>query len=474
VAQGDVLATTGTKKSPSSPGEEKGPVEIFSHSFNYSTNAGLANYQGGVRVKGTNLSLTSEDLMLKLPLKERQLERITAEKNVVIDYYQSPSNDVHATGEHAVYATDTGLAKITGHPAWRAGTRSGHGDELVIDQTNKVFFARGGAFLKMPGSEKESVGFLPETEPRGTGQPPSTNVTVEIESDTYELRTNSAFFNGDVRVRELADSQLKGRMRCGQMTARFKGTNELERMVAENNVVIEQENRQMKGGRAVYTGEDGQMVLTKNPSWQAGEESGKGDQVQVDTRQKEMLVEGNASMRLPAAALSQVSLAGGAVTNKTRSSTGTNQFAEIFSERYQVQEQTALFHGGVYVTHPRMNWACETLTVQLPKEGGQVEHINADQAVVFDLLDEQGRKVHGTGEKAIYSYSVVQGTTNSLVQLFGAPAQLETTNGTVQNKEIVLDLARNQLVAVGSYAIHGTGPTVATNKFELPKNKIMK
>ncbi len=468
VAQGDVLAAGDAKKSTSA-GTEKGPVEIFSRTFSYSTNAGLATYQGEVRVKGTNLSLTTETLTLKLPMKERQLQRITAEKNVVIDY-----NEVHATGDHAVYSADTGMLHLRGHPVWRAGQRQGHGEELVIDQTNKVFFARGKAFLKMPASEKGTIGFLPETEPSKATRPPGTNVTVEIESDNYELRTNLAHFNGNVRVRELADETLKGRMRCGQMTALFSGTNELQRMVAETNVVIDQENRQMKGGRAVYTGEDGRMILTQNPSWQAAERSGKGDQVVVDTRQKEMTVQGNASMRLPAAELERASLASGSATNQPHATKGTNQFAEIFSERYHVREQTAVFHGGVYITHPQMNWACETLTVQLPQAGGQIDHILADQAVVFDLVDEQGRKVHGTGEKAVYSYAVAEGITNSLMQLFGTPAVLETTNGTVQNKVLVLDLGRNQLVAAGSYAIRGTAPAVDTNNFQLPKSKFMK
>jgi lipopolysaccharide export system protein LptA len=479
VAQGDVLATTGPKKSKDSPGNQKGPVDIFSQRFNYTTNTGLATYQGNVQVKGTNLSLTAETLTLQLPLKERQLQHITADKNVVIDY-----TPFRATGEHAVYATDTGLAKLTGHPAWRAGTREGHGDELIIDQTNEVFFARGNAFLKMPASEKGTSSFLPEPEPRSATQPPSTNVTVEFESDSYELRTNSAHFNGNVRVTERADAQVRGRMLCGQMAAQFRGTNELERMVAENNVVIEKETGQMYGGRAVYTADDGRMVLTQKPGWQAGERSGKGDQLIVDARQKVMTVQGKASMRMPAAELARTSLTGGSGTNIPRAKTGTNQFAEIYSERYDVQEQpqstngsktTAVFHGGVYITHPQMYWTCETLTVQLPQEGGQIDHILADQAVMFDLVDEQGgHKIHGTGEKSIYNYSVVAGVTNSLMHLFGTPAKLETTNGTVQNNELVLDLANGELQASGAYAIRGTAPALDTNKFQLPNNKFLK
>jgi lipopolysaccharide transport protein LptA len=473
VAQGDVLATTGPKKSKASSGSEKGPIEIFSQNFDYSTNAGLATYQGNVRVKGTNLSLTAETLMLKLPMKERQLQRITAEKNVVIDYVEG-TNDLHATGEHAVYSTDSGLAKITGHPTWRAGTRQGHGDELIIDQTNQVFFARGGAFLKMPGSEKGFGAFLPETDPRRTSRPPSTNVTVEIESDSYELRTNLAYFNGNVRVSQLADAQLRGRMTCGQLTAQFAGTNELQRMVAETNVVIEQEARQMKAGRAVYTGEDGRMVLSQKPTWHTAEESGRGDQIQVDTRQKEMVVQGNAEMKLPASKFSQASMTGTSVTNMPRSTTPTtNQFAEIFSERYHLREQTAIFHGGVYFTGPSMNWACETLTVQFPPSGTQVDHMLADQSVVFDYMMD-GRKVHGTGEKAIYSFSVTNGATNSLLQLFGDPAELKLTNNTVQNKVIVLDLAEGRLKMQGPYTIRGTGPALPTNNFQLPNSKFLK
>ena len=173
-----------------------------------------------------------------------------------------------------------------------------------------MFFARGHGWLKMPGGLAQSGLLLPATGTNKTEAAPAGPQTVEIESDDYEIRTNAAFFRNHVRVSEHAGDQIKGRMNCGRMSLAFAGTNELQQLVADQDVVIQQAEAEMRSGHAVYTAATSTLEMTQKPSWRAGLREGKGDRITVNSQRNEMAVLGNALMRLPANELSQASLAG--------------------------------------------------------------------------------------------------------------------------------------------------------------------
>ncbi len=109
-----------------------------------------------------------------------------------------------------------------------------------------------------------------------------------------------------------------------------------------------------------------------------------------------------------------------------------------------------------------MDWACERITVSLPPAGRTVERILAERDVVFDLTGEKGQKVHGTSERAIYTYGMTATATNEIIELTGK-AVLETTNGTLQNEVLVLDRANNKMLAPGKYKIYGLANAGGTN-----------
>ncbi|PYJ02837.1 MAG: hypothetical protein DME25_14900 [Verrucomicrobia bacterium] len=107
------------------------------------------------------------------------------------------------------------------------------------------------------------------------------------------------------------------------------------------------------------------------------------------------------------------------------------------------------------------------MTGQFPTATGKARHLLMEQAVVFDLTDERGQKVHGLCEKALYTYAASAATTNNMVELTGNPI-LETADATFQNRVIVLDRARNKLMAQGNYRVYGRA-AAGTNVFSLPK-----
>jgi lipopolysaccharide export system protein LptA len=446
-------------------------IVIVSDEFAYSEHDGLGTYRGHVRATGTSLVLTGKTLKVKLPGgeagKPSRMQSITAEEEVTVDY-----SGVHTTGERAVYSPDTGLVRVSGQPTWRAEEGEGRGDELEIDRAARIFRAVGQAWFRMPSQGAGSGGFLARGNAAPGARPEATNEFIEVRCADYEFRTNRAVFRDQVRVKRLAGTEEQGKMNCELMTLGFTGTNEFQTLVAEEQVVIEQEDKQFTGRKAVYTATNGLLELTGNPGWRAGQREGRGDVVLVSAQGEEMGVVGNAFMRLPADELGETGAPG-----QPRLKSGSKSFAEIYCREYTVQRENAVFEKNVRVVHPQMNWTCERLTATSPREGVPVERIIAERGVAFDLTDADGRKVHGTGERAVNTYEVAGAVTNDLVRLTGNPARLAWTNAEdhtiVENRILILDHVKNTLVATGGrYAIHGLVKPGGTNPSQPAKNKL--
>ncbi len=457
----ELLAQQSATTPANVPAKTAPGIDIFSDRFDYAEESGHGVYQGHVHVTGTNLTATAGRLTIVLPMAERRLQTLTAEQDVIIDYEK-----IHATGARAFYSADTDLIRLTGQPTWRMEQRDGSGDELVFDRTNRVFRASGHARLQMPAQTMGSAGFLSGTVTNSAAPVPLTNQFVEVLCDNYELQTNLAVFHEHVRVSDRLGEQLRGQMTCGLMTLTFTGTNELQKMVAEHDVVIAQEDKQFTAARADYTGANGLMDLTGNPAWRAGPREGKGDWIRVNLARQEMLVRGNAFMRLPAAELGQSAIASLGTAQGGRSKGKTNEFAEAFSREYLLTPEAALFRGNVRIVHPQMKWTCDELTLLTPPGLGKEGHmLIAEPAVVFDVVDDQGQSFHGTGRKAVYTRYSTATLTNNILELTGSPAVLETTNIIGRNNIITLDLGTHTIVAPGKYKIVGTLPPGQTNLF---------
>ena len=462
-------------RKPIAAEEETPGMDIFSDQFTYSEESGLGVYEGNVHVTGTNLNSTEGKLTIVLAAPERRLKTLTAEQNVVVDYVTAAHEQVQATGERAFYSADTDLVQMTGQPTWRVGQRDGSGDELIFDRTNNIFRANGHASLKMPAQGLGSSGMFSRTNPAAGPPTTLTNQSIAILCDNYELRTNLAVFREQVRVCERLGDQLQGQMTCSLLTLTFSGTNELQKMVAEHQVLIEQEDRKFTAEKAEYTGTNSVLELTGDPHWQDGPRQGNGDQIRVNLAHDEMLVHGNAFMRLPAAELGQSAVSAMGKPKRTESKARTNEFAEVFCEQYFLAADSALFRGRVRIKHPQMNWVCDEITMLMPPTLGKAGRIIiAEPEVVFHVTDDQGQTFRGTGNKVVYTHRTTATLTNDVVELTGTPAVLESTNAVGRNNIIYLDLASHKLTAPGKYILSGSVPAGPTTTLQRSKTKSAK
>ncbi|HVV70120.1 MAG TPA: LptA/OstA family protein [Verrucomicrobiae bacterium] len=465
------MLSTDPHQAPRSPSDQAAePLDIFSRHFAYTNDAGLALYDGDVRVAGTNLSLTSDRLIADLPMEGRQLRSITAGGNVVIDYTNTAP--IHATGQRAVYTASTGLIQLTGNPTWRADQRQGHGDELVIDRTNRVFDAIGHSWLRMPAQNSSAFAFLSNsnTVPGAAGS--ATNRFIEVSSRRYQFRTNSAAFRDEVQLAEFQGEQRRGTMNCARLTAWFAGSNQLDTLLAETNVVIQGETNRMTAGKALYTATNGWLELTEHPTWKSGDRGGAGGLIRVMDRGDQMLVRGAASLRLPAKDLGTPQLLGPGTNSLRKPSpkTATDQFADVTCRQYTLRPDYALFEQDVRARHPQMNWYCQRLEVRSYPPKGNI--LFATGGVDFDFTNEKGQRMRGRGDNVVYTNLVTAALTNDVVYLRGNKAVLFMTNNFgLTNQTIIWDRTRNVVSAPGGdYKAGGTTKTTSTNMIRLPKS----
>jgi lipopolysaccharide export system protein LptA len=468
VIQPDLLEPSTKSPLTNAPATGQG-IEIFSQQFEYAKNSGLGIYRDNVQVVGTNFGLASEKLTVELPMTERRLQSLTAEKDVSVDY--TNVTGIHATAQRAVYSADTGLIHLTDHPTWRADRREGRGDELVIDRTNRIFQAIGNAWLKMPTEGKSNFGIFSTSNAPPSNPAAATNQFIEILADRYEIRTNAARFWEHVVVKQWAGEELRGKMSCVRMMATFSGSNELQNLVAETNVVIEDQDKRLTGGKAVYASTNAWLELTQNPRWKAGEREGRGELVRVNTQHEEMVVSGHAYLRLPANELGQsMSLEAPNAPRKPAVKSAGTQFGEIFCEDYSLTPALAVFRGGVHAKHPQGDWVCDQLKIRSLPANGRV--LFADRGVTFTFINEKGEKLEGRGDHVVYTNNITPAFTNDIMYLRGSPARLVMTNTLIINTNIILDRASGTLSAPGGeYKITGTTKGPDTNMFKLPKKR---
>ena len=155
----------------------------------------------------------------------------------------------------------------------------------------------------------------------------------------------------------------------------------------------------------------------------------------------------------------------------------TNAPTKIDSDSadFDLNGRQAVYHGRVRVDSPQMKLTCEQLTVDLPPEGGRINHVVAETNVVIDATDEKGATNHITSDKAVYDYKVQDAVTNETITLTGNPL-VKNAQGTQAADEIIWDRANGHIrwknphmVSNFDSAKTDTNSPSATNNPPMPK-----
>jgi lipopolysaccharide transport protein LptA len=95
---------------------------------------------------------------------------------------------------------------------------------------------------------------------------------------------------------------------------------------------------------------------------------------------------------------------------------------EIFSDSadFNLKTHRVVYTGHVRVEDPQMRLTCGIMTATGP-QAGRITNIVAEQDVVINAVDNEGKPVHATGDRAVYQYHVVNTITNETVELTGNP-----------------------------------------------------
>lgn len=107
-----------------------------------------------------------------------------------------------------------------------------------------------------------------------------------ITSDTllFDYQRSIAVFEGNVRV---VDPQVT--MTCQKLYVYFDENNQIDSVVARENVHIIQADRHARAGRAVYRAAEGSIVLTEDARLQRGVEELQGDEIQIFTTSEKVI-----------------------------------------------------------------------------------------------------------------------------------------------------------------------------------------
>ncbi|HET9183047.1 MAG TPA: LptA/OstA family protein [Candidatus Angelobacter sp.] len=163
---------------------------------------------------------------------------------------------VHVTGTTATASQGEGVAHYTAARLWQ-GQNIIEAPSITFDKPHRTLLAQAG-----PSGRVSSVFISPEK--NGA----STPVNVTSDRLSYMDSERKAVFSGNVQLRgwdfSMSASSIQVLLASRQQTGNRAG-NQLDRIVAQGDIVIQQPGRKAMGSQVVYTAEDQKFVLTGGP-----------------------------------------------------------------------------------------------------------------------------------------------------------------------------------------------------------------
>jgi len=221
---------------------------------------------GSPRVTDTGFALTADTVQLS-----RKTNNAIARGNVKTTYNDlkpqpngamlASSEPIHVTGTAVTASQGAGVAHYTAARLWQ-GSNIVEGPSLTFDKAHRSLLAQGDRTGRVI-----SVFVSPGKDGR------STPVNVTADKLSYVDSDRKAVFSGNVVVKGEEYTMNASTVQV-LLSARNQGAtnggNQLDRIVAQGDIVIQQPDRKATGSQLVYTAQDERFVMTgasgKKPS----------------------------------------------------------------------------------------------------------------------------------------------------------------------------------------------------------------
>ncbi len=289
------------------------------------------------------VNIAAEYFEIALPTTNRPARSLLARTNVVI---VSPADKTRATADTATFDDATGVLLLTRNAVWQTGDTIGKGDAITIHQTNRTFRAEGNASLRLPVNsatnqfmEIRSANYLLRTNVaifKGgvtaafqDGKAPSSLTCDDLEVLIRSNEVETIIAKGNVAMTQSLSPGASRTLLCEDMTIQrsiltgtiqslfaqrevsliekltnsskkltaelvtmnFGKTNQLESLLAQQQVRVEQASSWATGQRAVYVAKEGAELfeITGNPLARNSEVDSKGKTNSYIIREAEIL-----------------------------------------------------------------------------------------------------------------------------------------------------------------------------------------
>lgn len=230
------------------------PVEIYSDHFTFknasSNRLAEAVYRGSVRVVHQEATIECAELVAGFN-EGRQVQSLFAKGGVAID-----SSGRKAFGETAEYHLADEKFALLGNPRWNLDDKTGRSDRVVFHPKTGEVHALGNVEMLLP--TQSAAAMLPSFS--RTNAPPATNSAMRITADTFSHQRDVSVFHDHVKVVD-----ARGTIDCQMLTVVTGASNQLQRIVAQTNVVMTQKDMTAEGQRADYDVRTGMVHLTGTP-----------------------------------------------------------------------------------------------------------------------------------------------------------------------------------------------------------------
>ena len=205
------------------------------------------------------------------------------------------SDPIHVTARSMTTHRNPGIATYSGNARLWQGPNVIEAPSIEFDRERRAVIARGSAAQRVSTA-------LVQTSSSGSQTP----VTLTSQRLSYTDSERKAHFEGGVVVKS-ADAtmtgnqidaylQSRGTSPAGSTASGPGGPSQVERIVADGNILIVQPQRRAQGNHLVYTAAEEKFVLTGGPPSIFDAEHGKvtGDSLTFYKRDDRVLVEGEA------------------------------------------------------------------------------------------------------------------------------------------------------------------------------------